>query len=341
MHLFRKAGAVLLAASLIPCAVFAQPPRAEPMTGGTLNDTARFLAGLTPSGGPAAQLAQTAEWQQHAAFMDAEWAKFDRGRLAKAREWSQGELDVRGAVFYPFSGPDFVYVYNFFPKAGTYILAALEPLGALPEPRQIPLGALRGIQSSLHTLLSAGYFVTKDMRANLRGTLPILCIMLARSGCTIHDIKPLGNGAQIEFTGGFGGRRTLFYISCDLSNGGFRGNRALRNLVAEAGARTAFVKAASYLLHTNDFSGIREMLLNNMRVIVQDDSGIPLRYFDPARWTVRLYGTYTPPLDIFKEHYQPDLAEAYRSLRAQRPIEFGLGYKWNPREATVIVASHK
>lgn len=331
----------LLFVLLSPALALAQRDvRGERIPTGSFNDTARYLAGLRPSGGPGADLANTVEWQQHAAFMEREWARFDRGRLERMRAWAQAELDVRGAVFYPFSGPDFVYAYNLFPRAGTYVLAALEPVGTVPPPDQVPLGALRGVQSSLHTLLTAGYFVTKDMRANLRGTLPILYIMLARSGCTILDVKPIANGVQIRFDAANGGRRTLFYVTSDLSNGGFRGNKGLHSLLRESGARTAFTKAASYLMHTNEFSAIRESLLNNFRVIVQDDSGIPFRYFDPAKWNIRLHGAYTPPLDLFKEHYQPDLAQAYGS-GAGRPVEFGLGYRWNPREATVIVASRK
>ncbi len=339
-HLLKLLPALALAFALIARTTPAQAaPRAEPVSSSSANDTARYLAGLPPSGGVAEQLSRTPEWQQHAAFMQQAWGRFDLTKLSKLREWAGSELDVRGAIFYPFSGPDFVYAFNFFPRSGTYILAALEPVGTVPPVEEIPVEALLGVESSLQTLLKAGYFVTKDMRANLRGTLPILYIMLARSGCTIHDVKMLPNGAQIQFGTGTGDRRTLFYISCDLSNGGFRGNRGLQSLVKEAGARTALIKADSYLLHTNDFSDVRDMLLNQMRVIVQDDSGIPLRHFDPAKWNLRLYGTYTPPLDIFAQYYQPEMAAAF--AQGARPLPFGLGYKWNPKEASVIVAARK
>src|SRR5207245_618617 len=107
------------------------------------------------------------------------------------------------------------------------------------------------------------YFVTKQMQVDLKsnrlhGTLPVLCIMLARSGCTISDVKLLPHGVQIEFVpGGEHRRRTLFYFSADLSNAGLGKNRALFDVLKESGARNSYVKAASYLLHSNEFSMIR------------------------------------------------------------------------------------
>ena len=36
-------------------------------------------------------------------------------------------------MLYMFSGPDFLYATSFFPNASTYVLAGLEPVGAVPE----------------------------------------------------------------------------------------------------------------------------------------------------------------------------------------------------------------
>ena len=52
------------------------------------------------------------------------------------RAWATQELGpsqkVEGTVLYPFSGPDVVNMFAFFPQAKTYLLIALEPLGTLP-----------------------------------------------------------------------------------------------------------------------------------------------------------------------------------------------------------------
>ena len=36
-------------------------------------------------------------------------------------------------MLYMFSGPDFLYATSFFPNASTYVLAGLEPVGAVPD----------------------------------------------------------------------------------------------------------------------------------------------------------------------------------------------------------------
>lgn len=330
----------------IPVEPEAPPARQSGATrSDTANDTARFLAGLKPSGsGPAAELASGAIWQQYAASLGAEWNNFDQRSWKRVRSWSAAELGrTDGTVFYPFSGPDFIYVYNLFPNASTYILCGLEPVGEIPDVSKLhSLGAtLNSLQASMHTLLTAGYFVTKDMRAELHGgTLPIIYVLMARSGCTLLDVKRTGQTAQIHFTAqGESGTRTLIYIQGDLSDGGLH-NSALLGTLRQMAPRYAYVKAASYLMHGSEFSAIRNTLLSQCHMIVQDDSGIPWRYFDPQKWTLRLYGTYTPPLNIFRQHYQSDLAQAY-SRTLTKSLDFGAGYKWNPQEATLIVAVAK
>jgi hypothetical protein len=98
------------------------------------DDMAKFLAGMQPlQSSYLANLTSTAEWQHYAADMNSKWGRFDAGRLQKVRAWRAAELGASsGTVFYPFSGPDFVFVHNFFPHAGTYILCGLEPVGDLP-----------------------------------------------------------------------------------------------------------------------------------------------------------------------------------------------------------------
>jgi hypothetical protein len=202
------------------------------------------------------------------------------------------------------------------------------------------------LQGSLATLLSAGYFVTKEMRVglganSLNGTLPILYILLARSDNVIHSVKQLRNGVEIHFSAAGESRdRTLFYFSMDLSDGALRGNHAFTSFLKESRVQCTYVKAASYLMHTGDFSVIRNTILDDSRLVLQDDSGIPFRYFDPAKWKMRFYGVYAPPLDIFKQHYQPDLAEMYSHI-AQKPLDFGAGYQWNPKTANLLVAAKK
>jgi len=312
-----------------------------------VNDLARFLAGLQPPASSSlAGLAATPEWDAFATEMNARWHAFDAGRLQPIRNWRATALSGihPATLFYPFSGPDFIYAETLFPGAERYILCGQEPVGELPSMGKMePLSQTLGrVQSSLKTLLDAGYFVTQEMRSDLKtqGTLPLLCIMLVRSGDRILSIHQDAGHAEIHFLrAGDGHPGTLDYFCVNLRNEGI-GKGGFANFVKQSHPGAAYLKAASYLLHESDFSTLRDLLLSSCPVIVQDDSGIPLRYFDPARWNMRLYGTYIPPLDIFKQYYQPGLAELYRKTTTL-PLGFGIGYQWNPKDANLVIYSRK
>lgn len=314
-----------------------------------LNDLSRFIAGFQPPpGSPLANFAATAEWISYAATMNRRWMTFDTARLLPIRTWRTTAMaGIRPeTVFYPFSGPDFIYAQTFFPGAGRYILCGLEPVGDPPTMEKIlPLPqTLSWLQSSFKTLLEAGYFVTKDMRVDLKmqGTLPILCVMLARSGDRIVSITRDANHAEIHFLQSEGGQPgTLFYFCVNLRDDGLgKGGASFVNFIKQSQPGAAYVKAASYLMHETDFSIIRNLLLSQCPVIVQDDSGIPLRYFDAGHWNLQLFGSYSPPLDIFKQYYQPDMTDLYRKTTAA-PLGFGTGYHWDPRTANLIIYTRK
>lgn len=314
-----------------------------------VNDIARFIAGLAPEhDAQLTALAKATEWTAYAAYMDNAWPRFDRNKLSRLRIWASTELAKTRVttVFYPFSGPDFIYAASYFPKASTYVLCGLEPVGDVPsmeklQPLNISLGWL---QASFHTLFNAGYFVTSDMSVQLKasplqGTLPLMCVMLARAGDHITSISTGPGVVEIRFVPPQGGERSLVYFSSDLSNGGFHKGSALVDYLAKTHATAAYVKSASYLMHEDEFSAVRNFLLTRFDTIVQDDSGIPLRNFDPARWKVAIYGAYTKPLDIFAKYDQPDLADLYAKTKNVPPLNFGVGYHWDFKDANLMLAT--
>lgn len=305
------------------------------------NDTARILAGMAVApGSPLAPLMRDASWQQHAQSFDSAWAKLDTRQISKIHAWSGEHLHPRsGNVFYMFSGPDFLYADAFFPGASNYVLCGIEPVGPIPDLARIHLApALANIESSLKSVLNYSFFQTKEMRQDfgrgqLNGTLPILYVFLARSGKTIRSVEFVQpRGVRIAFEGG-----ALYYFSVDLSNGSVE-KSGLLSFCRKLGRGSGLLKSASYLPHQNNFSAIRNFLLDQCDLIVQDDAGIPLRYFDPAKWQVRLYGDYLGPIDIFKQFGQADLA----AMPSAGPLPFGIGYRgWDPRKSALIVAERR
>ena len=80
---------------------------------------------------------------------------------------------------------------------------------------------------------------------------------------------------------------------------------------------------------------MRRLLLENSETIVQDDSGVPLAYFEPRRWRFQAFGRYEGPISIFGNFYQPRMAQLFQSANL---IDFGIGYRWRKNESNLTVA---
>jgi hypothetical protein len=101
------------------------------------------------------------------------------------------------------------------------------------------------------------------------------------------------------------------------------------------GPADSLLKSASYLMHSGGFTKIRDFLVANSASILEDDSGIPLAYFDAKKWQLRPFGRYITPLGIFPNTYQPRLQELFRTAT---PIDFGYGYRWRRNESNLLLA---
>lgn len=335
----------------------------------TFNDTARFLAGLQPSSAsPLIKYTNETSWQRHAKNFESAWQELDGRQLSKIRTWSKQNLTTpQSTMLYMFSGPDFLYADSFFPNASKYVLSGLEPVGNLPDVTKLSRNSravsLARLRASLQTVMNFSFFITKKMKEDLivgklRGTLPILFTFLARTGKTIQNVdfvtidksgalkesgskraKRSAPGVRIKFSSGDGQQRTLYYFSTDLSNGGVRRTGFLK-FCKQLGSADSLVKSASYLMHSGGFSTVRAFLLDQSTTIVQDDSGIPVRYFSPSRWQLQPFGKYIRPISIFEEKYQSEMRRLFTKSRS-RPVDFGIGYRWRPRETNILLAVKK
>jgi hypothetical protein len=322
------------------------------------NDTALFLAGVPVRGTALEPLSRDASWVTHATEFDTAWRDLEARQLSKIRTWAEMFMPTtyaaHGPMFYFFSGPDALYAHTFYPNASTYVLAGLEPIGPLPDVARLAPGdlaaSLENLRKSLNSVLRFSFFITKDMKVDLThtqlsGTLPVLYVFLARAGCRIERTEFVGldksgalttgkggiNGARITFTGPSGREQSLFYFTTDLSDSGIKANPGFVRFCDQLG---------SGVMHSDGFSSARNFLLTHCRTIVADDSGIPLRHFDPAQWTLRLFGSYPGPIVLFAQYHQPQLATLFTQVNAA-PLSFGFGYRWQPSESTLILATPK
>jgi len=328
------------------------------------DDSARFLAGLPGREGSTYKaLESDRAWVRHASEMNDLWERFDKVRKPAMRKFAQRELkdetiDKR-VIFYPFSGADALTMLTFFPEHSTFVMAALEPPGLVPKPADFQAGELGNelpeIAGTLQSLLQKSFFVTKEMDRQLRGqvtdgvTDPIL-ILLARSGYQIightyvqlsdagritarvpgpqRSAFGLNRGIALEIESPAGKRSVLIYLSLNLDDRHMKDNRAFRSYIASLGPIVTMLKATSYMLHSPQFTRIRDLVLQRSGLIVQDDSGIPWRFLTSGSWQVQLYGDYVHPYgESFKFRTQPDLREAYEAHKdTVKPLEFRLGY---------------
>jgi hypothetical protein len=370
---------IFLSIIALTLGVFAQQnpeiaPRAipvNPVSAGP-NDIARFLAGMpVPENSPLAPLTRDPAWQAHSAFFEGEFTKLYQRQLQRLHAWQGTYLpevaQPTPVAFYMFSGPDFLYVDQFFPNASVYVLCGKESMGPPPDPLRIPnlSGALGNLENAMKSSMNTTYFITKDMKVdlqqqNLNGVLPILYVFIVRADKSITNVTfgslnsngafeeaALGkkgggtSGVRIRYTDNQSGNsQTLYYFTTDISDGGIKSAPGFLKFCQRLGIGGSFLKSSSYLMFEQGFGTIRDFILSHSSRIVQDDSGIPLAYFDPNKWNLRLFGVYLGPLDIFKQHYQPRLQEIFRQGNPP-PLDFGFGYRWNYKEANLIVADRK
>jgi len=359
MSIFKNIAALVAGAVMVAAA-----PSLAQAQGASPDDVAKFLAGMQPSAGsPIAPLTRSQGWQRHAKWFDSNWDTLDKRQLSRIRAWSDRHLkDRKNTLYYMFSGPDFLYANAFYPEANTYLMAGLEPVGAIPVVSERTIGSLPRIQQSIGTSLRLSFFITNHMRSqltggDLAGTLPILYSYIARSGKTIREVTLVnldkdGNlhpakgeargmqpGVKIVLQSGNGPAQTLYYFRTDVSNGGVNASGFLK-FAATLGNGNGLLKSASYLMHSGNFTQVRDFVLNHSQYIVQDDSGIPLASFRPDVWNFQPFGAYLGPIAIFPGRSQPRLGELFKRAKAP-PLDFGIGYRHRGHDSNLLLAVRK
>ena len=331
------------------------PPADFPVVTGEAgaNDVGLFLAGKpVRHGAVLSQLQQTEEYQTHQKDTSQLWRNQVRNRINVMQSWAGAEVTPAvgggGTIYYPFGGPDLLHVCALFPQAQTYALMGLEPVGEVPKLETLPQGevlsTLAAFRQSTKTQLLAGFFITKDMRSDLErstlhGVTPILLSTVALMGGTVESVSSMTAGGlpgvELRFSDASGMRHTAYYVRGDLSNSGFKGG--YQQWVAGFGGKATYFKAASYLMYDDRFSKAREFFLSRSKAVLQDDSGIPFRFFAKDLWTCRFYGHYEKPIAFFAKYQQADLRQAFDEGTAG-PLPFGAGYQINYAVANLMLA---
>jgi hypothetical protein len=347
-------------------------------TNNRFNNITSVLTGNISNANNLNYLFDTLIWKVHATFIDSSWTKLERTRLNAMKEWGRKEFEKPNeetkTVFYPFSGPDYLTVNTFFPNANTYILLGLEPVGKLPEVSSFKktdaADYAADFKKSLSDIFDKSYFITQRMlndfqSQKVNGLLPVLSFFIQRTGNQLlainylvrykqdsiamvaydyqnPDHKPFG--VRIDFLQE-GKKKSAYYFKYDVSNKLFNDTTVFYKFInSNTQNCITYIKSASYLLHAHFMSNMRQLILKNSNAIIQDDTGIPFKYFEEeSKFDIKLYGQYTKPVSDFPYlSLQKPLQEAFKRDSANvGKLPFHLGYHWGTKKDVIIFAKRK
>ncbi len=354
--------------------VIAPPPVQKLKFDAKLTATAQFIGGVAVENDTTfAKLQQTDAYKAHQKFVSATWKKVETMHLAPVKKWASEENITSEAdsvtLFYPFSGPDFLYANTFFPFCKNYILVALERRGSVPEfskmtDKQVA-NYLKGIQGSLDYLNKAGYFVTSHMGRDfskqiLNGNIHMIMYFLARTKHKIIDINTVAmqtdgsvkivdaddkssvKALQVNFTDStLMHKKSIYYISIDASDESLATKPEFAAFVKSFPKKFSYMKAASYILMNPNFKTVRDAVLEQSTKILQDDTGVPYRYFTAdSTYAVKLYGTYSGVIADLKYAFQRDLEKAVKK-QAGTDLPFRISYNGWHNEGMLLFAKRK
>jgi hypothetical protein len=341
------------------------------------NDVARYLAGMEVSE-KSILLPKTKEprYQNHRHFMDNLWSRIQKETIDIVTTWRKQNVPAlwyRATAFYPLSGADFINLYTMFPHARNYLMIAMEPEGDASVLRDCQsrrlIDGLVPVQRSIYLYGVNNYFQSKIMAQEmtntlLPGTAPALLIFMARLGLAINSVENIcisesgelapaaaqgtarikGKiyGIRIGFTGNDGSSRELVYLAMKIGPQSVSPDTPEGKYLDRLKRIKTMMKSAVFLLHHHPFDPVRDFILKRSILVVEDDSGIPYKFFSEG-WRTTIFGIYRPAIQLpyCKPVYQNDLKLRYAADSKPLPFNFGYGILFGQGQSNLMVAVKK
>lgn len=306
-------------------------------------------------------------------------SSYEERNLSKMTPWRDQHLinvpRQDETLFYPFSGPDVVNMLTFFPNQQTYVMMGMEYVGTSETVSEwmkpLTQTKMDTIRKAVESVFIRSFFRTLDMSSDFskngtRGVLPGILLMLKVLERDIKSVQWVtlnadgslryltpeatktvsGNfGIEIKITHPTQGfEQTIYYFRTDLADAPMTANAGLRNFIhTKLGTTMTFVKSASFLMHMKNFTWMRNAVLNVSRAVLQDDSGVPYKFYKQSDWAANLFGQYVGPFgESFAAFKQPDLNKAYDNVPLQLlDFRFGYGYSKIPAHLMLFIRKEK
>jgi hypothetical protein len=300
------------------------------------------------------------------------WGKYEATIAKPMTAWAATAVPQASGdtVFYPFSGPDLPTAVQLYPKASRYVLVAIQNAGPMPDLKGMPEKAFNKAMGVFKRgwvdFSRRGFFRTEDLKADtakggpLTGVTPVLLAFASRLGFTVTDAQPIrvrGDGSELETHPGDraafdtwksirlhvrradGSTAVVDYVQTDLSDAGLEKHGNVRGWLATVARGRIMTKAASHLMQKSFFSKIKDIVVQNGRSIVQDETG--LEYKDLLKgYQATLYGRFQKVHRLFPGEPQTALAAAYRDGKDIKPLPFKYGYE-KDRGSCLVVGVRK
>ena len=329
---------------------------------------ARYIAGVHDANNDS--LEQSEFWKLHAAKTDLRWRLLMQNVGTPISTWVT-EKNYFGSkapktLLYPFAGGDFFYANLFYPNRDTVIMIGLEPVGGKFGVKEIESTKLEDYLTTLDRCMfyphKLGFFRTLSMDDDfahelMNGTFHTFLFYLARNGFDLHyveyfNVDAQGNSVAVEpgaeakgLKIGYSNKsdksvKQLVYISQDISNTANQKSPGTINYLKQRGSVVSFFKAASYLMYKDYFSDITNVVLGQSKIILQDDSGMPLAAMKQGGFEAEVLGEYTKTINLFSNYFQKDMREEYVSKKPAK-LPFTIGYNAEFGECNLQLGTKK
>ena len=329
---------------------------------------ARYIAGVHDANNDS--LEQSEFWKLHAAKTDLRWRLLMQNVGTPISTWVT-EKNYLGSkapktLLYPFAGGDFYYANLFYPNRDTVIMIGLEPVGGEFGVKEVESAKLEDYLTTLDRCMfyphKLGFFRTLSMDDDfahelMNGTFHTFLFYLARNGFDLHyveyfNVDAQGNSVAVEpgaeakgLKIGYSNKsdksvKQLVYISQDISNTANQKSPGTINYLKQRGSVVSFFKAASYLMYKDYFSDITNVVLGQSKIILQDDSGMPLAAMKQGGFEAEVLGEYTKTINLFSNYFQKDMREEYVSKKPAK-LPFTIGYNAEFGECNLQLGTKK
>ncbi|MEJ5363333.1 MAG: hypothetical protein WHV26_14840 [Spirochaetota bacterium] len=333
-------------------------------------EATQFLAGKPLP--PSSTLFQITLDKRYTAYVDEmkkSWERLQQKNLDAIHIWRNTNLPKKynKTIFYPFSGPDILNAIAFFPDGDEYIMFGLEPCGNIPEPHTVSkeriFSGLWGLRASLNEILNMNFFKTIDMQKEVstnefNSMISIIMWFLGQLDYEVINARKIWiddnslittmppvmkqnkyiSGAEIFFKDNTGYIKRVRYFQINVIDNSLSYYTNFIPHLESYKRYTTIIKSASYLMHNdNKFTKIRDLTLQHSDIILQDDSGVALKFFSPYQWKLTFFGVYTKPVPLFAHRYQPELKEKFDTM-SKGPLPFSYGYNSGIGNSNLMLA---